>query len=893
LQPAQLFALLSQGKESLFFCDTKHLSMKKNLIVLNNIAIGLCCVFIIGWAARAHILPYIGFKVPLFDYVIVILGTGLILIATDYIFANTRANHLLRVRFFESSYQWFCLLLVAYFVLFIADWEIWYRWAPYRKVLYQSINTYLIALIPCMAILLYPKLRDNPHIHTKVIKPFALASIALVCLYMGSFAIFNEFHRYNVNAVNFQIALNPIVQVFLGKGSLIDVRSQYGFYAQFFEPLLKITGLSITSVTSIFALIIISSLFMIGFTLYKTVHNKILAVFGFITLVYFSYFSSTWPYELYFQYHPIRSFFPAIAIFLFYCYAKQPSQTRYYVGLSILSLGIVWNPDVGIFAFVAFMISVCFLELGKQDIFINKLPIICWKVLQAVVVLVLTISIFTLYLRFRYLAWPDYSLLFQGQDAFVSNSSRLVVSQYNVWIIVAASYVAAISLSIRRMYEQRLSIQTAMIFMCCVLGIGLFTYRANNTFPHPLGAVSYPAIIIVLLLTDMGLKHRLTAFYSTGFWGAIRGIRFANPYNYVLLFMTMFFSSMAIVFFGNNLANHDVQNHVKLHELYFPSETNNKPLWPIPGTTKYATVKDFAGEQPTKRRPSWYIRAQRLSRFFEDNEVKIAGEKFIIFSMWDAYLHMKLKVPSAVDMPNAYHASIYNAFTRIIPAIKEQTAKWIIFDTDQQLIIDTGEKAYKTVLNTIEQYYEKAATIPAPDVAYGVWVPSSLLVFHRKDMEFSPKPLPVYSDAFDPEYFRWPAYQRINLIAPNHDSKGVLLTGIANTAEWGTSIAAAKAELSFRAKAGKYNALVIRATGFLTSDYPTTRIQVSLNNKKIGTMLFNIKNNTAKDFTFELVNSELFMDKPNTILFYIDDHSKNTTGDSRILGANLLQLSLQ
>ena len=186
-----------------------------------------------------------------------------------------------------------------------------------------------------------------------------------------------------------------------GKGIWINQMSQYGGYPYFFEPILKVIGLSIVNITSIYALLMLASLSLFAYSLYKIIDNKVLLVCGFIGYLFIHFFSaSLWPYELYLQYYPTRTLFPAICLFLGYHYLKKPSVKFYLISISILTLGLIWCIDTGIFALFAFLAATLYHILSSEDKNITKIKNIAYHFIYAVLAIILTLSLFALYTKF-------------------------------------------------------------------------------------------------------------------------------------------------------------------------------------------------------------------------------------------------------------------------------------------------------------------------------------------------------------------------------------------------------------------------------------------------------------------------------------------------------------
>lgn len=702
-----------------------------NIYLLNGFAGFLIALSVAALTQNVFFsfLPHI----PIKAYVVSVLLTPLALLFTDYVFLRIlRANQRIDTERLKNGILWMYILTFICFFIFVADTNILFD-TPFLKDIYKSWTTYFFALIPLTLLLLYTLHGERGRI-LEIVHRLILISMLLISLNMGSYLIFNELHRYNENTINFQIVLNPIVQVFLGNGSLVETKSQYGLYGQFFEPILRIVGFNLTAITSIFAALVASSLFMIGLTLYKVMHNKMLALIGFIAYIFAHYFATTlWPGELYLQYWPIRTLFPAVAFFLFYRHLKNPSWASFTVGAFILSLGVLWNMDVGIVSFASYILSSCLLSYSENNTLAARTKKILLKLTYSIAILASTFFAFALYIRVRYLAWPDFSFLSESQGAFLGEYVHLHFGQYNLWIMVVAVYIVGLAYIIRRLKEGNLTPHSLMIAFCIFLGLGILTYHANNAWPQVLGACAYPSLFVILIYIDFALKNKnkLISFSDLK-------VNLLNPQKLIVAGFIGFFVFLSTVFFLN-LSGPYIKPWVRIHELLYPDASNDKAIWALPSDNqtkmgcKYILVRDLVGPNKTEELSTYLIRAKALEEYFNGINENIKGKKIIIFSMWDASLYLKLQAPSALNITDAHHAKIGNQFPHIIERINEKRAEWIIFDTDKMFTIGSDEEQYKKVLAAIEENYIQVKTLPVGKSYYGEWSDSSLIIFHRAE----------------------------------------------------------------------------------------------------------------------------------------------------------------
>ena len=181
-----------------------------------------------------------------------------------------------------------------------------------------------------------------------------------------------------------------------------------------------------------------------------------------------------------------------------------------------------------------------------------------------------------------------------------------------------------------------------------------------------------------------------------------------------------------------------VKPWVRIHELIYPSISNNKAIWALPSDdgekmgVKYILVRDLVGDNRTKELSTYLKRIKVLEDYFSGVGVRVEGAKIMVFSMWDASIYMQLKAPSALNITNAHHAGIGNQFPHILGRVKEHAADWIIFDTDKMFSIGSGEVSYIAVLAEIKQNYKHVATLPVGKSYYGGWNDASLLIFRKE-----------------------------------------------------------------------------------------------------------------------------------------------------------------
>jgi hypothetical protein len=121
-------------------------------------------------------------------------------------------------------------------------------------------------------------------------------------------------------SVHLDATIYALSQAVARKILLLDLPSQYGLFPVLLAPLFKMTGLSVFSLTSVFAVMQTTSMAGLFCVMFKKIRLASLRVVLGIALVLLT-FETTLYYagfdEHYFQDWPIRFFWPALSVLLF------------------------------------------------------------------------------------------------------------------------------------------------------------------------------------------------------------------------------------------------------------------------------------------------------------------------------------------------------------------------------------------------------------------------------------------------------------------------------------------------------------------------------------------------------------------------------------------------
>ena len=661
------------------------------------------------------------------DYVISSFVLILFALVFNYILFK-KGFFKVRIEYFNEKFMWLTIFSLLIFSFFVVDWG--FTTDLYRKSLLTNPILWTLLIFFLFLFSFYQKISDQIKAITS---RYIFGFIVLFIIYLGYQVPFNEFHRYNENAQNFQNVLHAINQVSLGKHIFFDLISQYGGYPIFLKPILTLFGINLITISTTLGIILSIVFFIWGFFLYRVIHNKFLVLIGFLSYIYIHLFSTTlWPYQLFFPYFPIRIFFPALMILMGYFYFKKPNIKNFILTLVILSMGVIWNADVGIVCLLAFTLTVSFQKFCEKESFLKRFSVFFIEIFKCFLIPIIILSLYSLYYKLTLGSWADYTMQFAVHEYYISGYSSSGLSNLKLngtWILIVATYIFALNYSIWSMLNRK-NYTNTIIFLITIFGIGSFSYHAYTHQPQVAARVSYPAIFLIIFYIDNRIKNN-----DFNLILKIKSIaQLKNPYNllpYLLLLFLLLCTSLLVMDYKNPFRF----NHVRIHEFYLKNNSNSKILWEEPGlngkySVKYVRMTDFHSNEDLV--PRWKDRYIKIKRLL--NKYKISkDDKIIIFSTWDAYLYMKLKIKSPLSIANSYHIMQANQGDQVLDYIELGEADWIFFDEDPFLLHAKYSYWTNDIPNVINRGYKKIETVPLMHNYHDGWNQTVLSIFKRKD----------------------------------------------------------------------------------------------------------------------------------------------------------------
>ncbi len=288
----------------------------------------------------------------------------------------------------------------------------------------------------------------------------------------------------------------------------------YGLYPRLLAPLFQLIGLSVFKLSLVMASLQVLAIAFLLRAFWSWSRNRWLAPLAALVLTYiggvWSFFRLK-EFDPYYEYHPIRTIFPAAALFGAACFCRLPERRRpagaLFAGV-LAATAICWNLDSGIPVAGAFF---CLLALAViADRFRRQqwIPLFSY-----VFSLLVTLTLWWGVLSLQQGAPLAPAPMVKYQRLFLQEGVNLLPMQPfpAAWALFPAVYLAAMTQGIRARFLPDAQSPAAKqkadwLFFTAILGAGLFTYYQGRSHTYNLAPVSYPAFLLLFVWLDEGIR---------------------------------------------------------------------------------------------------------------------------------------------------------------------------------------------------------------------------------------------------------------------------------------------------------------------------------------------------------------------------------------------------
>lgn len=340
-------------------------------------------------------------------------------------------------------------------------------------------------------------------------KTISVLSFSIVGFYiLQLFNVFNvkTFSITDATLIHFEAYFYPIYKTLSGLTPGVDFRNLYGFYPYIYSLFFNLENVSIHKIALFNDILIMLISFFIFGIIYKNIKDKVIAFMTFSTCIIFSLIFGLYSFTslYYYQYFPHRVFFVALIAFMITAYLKikneKVKKIMEYLGYFISSISIFWNMESGIAALAGWGSMFFYLSLNKE----NKI-----KNISLVFLKIALSFIFAFFLIFLVTYLYSHKIinplgLFFGQFIFYEKGFYMLKMNplEQPFLPVIVPYLIALSTSIKHVIENRINKMDVIKFTLAVIGFATFIYFQGRSHTLCVSAVSYPAFIIVGILTE-------------------------------------------------------------------------------------------------------------------------------------------------------------------------------------------------------------------------------------------------------------------------------------------------------------------------------------------------------------------------------------------------------
>lgn len=321
----------------------------------------------------------------------------------------------------------------------------------------------------------------------------------------GHILTFNLITYYPNLAGDIDATFYGLTQIMHGKTLLANMPSQYGLFSEILYPFFKIMGVSVFKISMLMCVLEIFTLFAFLLALYRLTGSYTLTtLFTFFVcfegggIYLFSHFYSINGLNIspYYQYWPIRVFFPAISIIIFKWYLENVSFRKAIIIGAFLGLAMIWNLDSGIPVAGGILLCLCMLCVFSKFQAARSKNIRC--ILLTIFVAVIVLIVFASYLELKSWFLVNWFDIYKYQRIFYSLGVAQSPMYLDIWIVILMIYLFGIMYSFFKWINDGdcNNVTTASIFYVSILGVGLFSYYEYRANPFNLMSVCWPAILL-------------------------------------------------------------------------------------------------------------------------------------------------------------------------------------------------------------------------------------------------------------------------------------------------------------------------------------------------------------------------------------------------------------
>lgn len=406
---------------------------------------------------------------------------------------------------------------------------IWLTWLSFQSEIPDAPVYFAVAIVIAAALWLARRAAPKPS------PVYAAAAMAVVLLCWRTQWIDDRWFLSDFGVWHhFDLLLGAVNGVLHGRTPLVNLDSQYGVLwedaaALFTRPF----GLSVASLSAFFATLGALQLLLLWLALARAMgRNSLATLLAFIAVVGVSHpLFATAQYNLegsvfrggaggfevfpfYYQWFPIRTFWPAV---FFWLVPLSRDRRAMIAGYVLAGLALLWNVDQGLVVLIAWSAHLAYQRRSLRHAALGAFTAAA------------AIGAYVLFARARAGAWPDLSRLLLFQKVFYgSGFGMLPMKLGELWQPLILVYAVVVFACVRSLFAGAQREDEPWKLFIALYGLGSFAYYQGRSSPKVLIAVMMPAVFLCCLYAREALARRSVAVVLWSLWcgyGAVNFVR--------------------------------------------------------------------------------------------------------------------------------------------------------------------------------------------------------------------------------------------------------------------------------------------------------------------------------------------------------------------------------
>lgn len=617
-------------------------------------------------------------KREIISYALSLISGALLTLASFHFFREKICGFLARfqrsnIDFFVVTISTILLLALLYFEPLINRYLVLY---PTEMPIALEIVMILVSVLFFNLAVFYQVCEKK--IFRLAIKIIYITASISLSLLIASYLVFDENSKSFIDySLNFSAVNYPIIQQYLGKELLIDFKSLYGLHPLFGQFVLFIFPAKILTLSLYMAALFFLSLLALALVIFASVKNKIIALFGFFTLIFLQNFSVDGRFAedgVNFQYEPIRLVFPTLLLaYLVYFFAR-PSALKYYCGLAFFALATLWNLDSGIPTFLTLLIVFAY-DKCRDGLSVKVIKPVLFHLASCAVALLLPWITLFVFLKMKSGIWPQISWIAYGQSsAYDFAYSMLPVFFNGPWIAVVLIYMIGLTMSLYNLFNKNHSLQNNLMFAATILGLGLFTYFLGRSHFSNIMHCGYPAAIVLTIFADKFCTQLQGKYFVTTFARC--------RFDLVLLSLPLLFVCYISAVFLFEISNNKVIRDKFVTQKFTHKNSPEDLYW----LQQFDFIEEKVGA---------------TDAFARDDILMLTTND------QDYYFDLMLRAKSPLSVVNIRHTFYQEEMNSILAEISKAKQRWIVvIQSDRQGVLPiVSANEMSQIQQTIKQNY--------------------------------------------------------------------------------------------------------------------------------------------------------------------------------------------